>query len=188
MTKKHISLLALPVLLAAALLFHTQGTLLADTGAAPAAEASAEKASRSSLTLFPDFNADSVTAVSIITPQANFDLRRIDDRCVSVNGQRGDSEVFVTLLEQIADMTVVAIDAFPAQDAPLLTLAIQGEDTTYTAVFYGDGSTGERARIVSRTKDAAVYAETDGWRIGTLMLACEGMRVQDALGKETPME
>ena len=97
--------------------------------------------------LFPDFDASRVVSVSITTPQSSFDLRRENGRPVSINGQRGDAEVFATLLGQIASLSYVPMEAFIKPGQPLLTLNVRMSDEEYSAVFYDDGGTGEYARI-----------------------------------------
>ena len=142
----------------------------------------------STQTLFPSFSANAVTAVSIVTPQTAFDLRREDGRLVSVNGRRGDPDVFMTLLEQIAAISFTPTDPFAGQSTPLLTLVVRQRDAEHSAVFYSDESKGDLTRIVIGHGGTSAYGTTDGWRIGTLMLACEGVRVQDESGNEIPFK
>lgn len=139
-------------------------------------------------TLFPEMNPATVTAVSIITPQSTFDLKRDESRGVSINGQRGDKEVFSTLLTHIGGISFSPTEPFSAQTAPLLTLVVRQQEHEFTATFYTDGGTGEYARVIASRGGDPTYGTTNGWHIGTLMLACEGMRVQDESGRETPMD
>ena len=138
--------------------------------------------------LFPGLDPTMVTAVSITTPQSAFDLRRSDSRLVSINGHRGDEEVFSTMLTHIAAMDFTEIPPFPAPETPLLTLVVHQRGETYTAAFYTDENKAEHARIISSRESVPVYGVTDGWYVGTLMLACEGTRIQDASGREIPAE
>ena len=154
----------------------------------PAAAVAARQSSGAAERLFPEIIPEAITAVSVVTPHAAFDLQREEPHVVSVNGQRGDHEVFATLLEQIADIPFMPTAPFSTQDAPLLTLTIKHRQQQYSAAFYSDGAAGERARIVTHRNQASQYGQTDGWRIGTLMLACEGIRIQDESGKETPLK
>ncbi len=139
--------------------------------------------------LFPDFNASLVTQVMLAAPHAEFDLHRGGNHAVSVNGQRGDADVFMTLLEHIAAIAYTPTPPFVPQEAPLLVLTIR-EGTAHESVitFYGDNNQGEYARLIASGSGEAQYGMTDGWRIGTLMLACEGMRIQDKNGKEMPVQ
>lgn len=137
--------------------------------------------------LFPELNPSVVTAVSITTPQSAFDMRR-SSKSVSINGQQGDEDVFSTMLTHIADMEFVSTHPFTAPEAPILTLVIHQHGEEFTAAFYADNENGEHARIIAGREPAPVYGVIDGWRVGTLMLACEGTRIQDAYGKETPAE
>ena len=136
--------------------------------------------------LFPDMHKEAIISVSLTTPQTAFDLSRKDDQGVSINGQRGDHEGFITLLEQIAGIPFLPAEPFAAQEAPLLTLIVLEQNERHCAVFYPDKNTGEDVRIIVSDGGAPVYGRTDGWRIGTLLLACEGTRIQDETGKETP--
>ena len=137
--------------------------------------------------LFPELDPSVVTTVSITTPQSAFDMRR-SSKSVSINGQQGDEDVFSTMLTHIADMDFVSTHPFTAPEAPILTLVIHQHGEEFTAAFYADNENGEHARIIAGREPAPVYGVIDGWRVGTLMLACEGTRIQDAYGKETPAE
>ena len=139
-------------------------------------------------TLFPELDPAIVTAVSITTPQSAFDMRRGENKSVSINGQRGDEDVFSTMLAHIADMDFVSTHPFITPEIPMLTLVIHQRGEEFTAAFYADDENGEHARIIAGWEHAPVYGLIDGWRVGTLMLACEGTRIQDAHGKETPAE
>lgn len=188
MRKKRYILPILSVCFAAILLFSASKAGGPPQINAPAAAVAAQKTDTPTQALFPEFRCTDVTAVSLITPQADFDLQRGKNSLVSVNGQHGDREVFDTLLDQIAGIPFTPTQAFTTSDSPLLTLIIKLGDTEYSACFYNDGSTGKYARIVSSPESTPLYGLTDGWRIGTLLLTCEGMRIQDAQGRETPVE
>ncbi len=68
----------------------------------------------------------------------------------------------------------------------LLTLTVCTGAKQHIARFYEDDGTGEVARIVTGSEDAPEYGQTDGWRVGTLMMTCEGTRIQDERGNERP--
>lgn len=139
--------------------------------------------------LFPAMDPSRVTAVAIRTPVSSFDLRRDNQKTVSINGQRGDKEVFATLLDQIENIDYQPTSAFPSQEeTPLLTLLVVQGDMQFAVSFYDDNNTGEYARVVAQSAGESHYGLTSGWRVGTLLLACEGMRIQDAAGKETPAD
>jgi len=187
MQRRHrVVLLLLPVVcLCGALLFQRMGA----GAATPATHNAPQSAVLESYgTLFPEVEAADITAVSIKTPQASFDLLRGDDRSVSINGQRWDGDVFVTLLEHITDMEFIPTTPFDAQDAPLLSLVIRHRGVEHTASFYPGDAAGANARIIVGPKSDPRYGLTDGWRIGTLLLACEGTRIQDESGRETPAQ
>ena len=124
----------------------------------------------------------------ITTPSTSFELKREGDQQVSINGRRGDTDVYFTLLEQIADIHCVPTTPFVAQEAPLLTLQVHQDGVLYVARFYDDDAAGQHARIVSDTDGGTLYGITDGWRVGTLLMTCEGTRIQDESGQEMPIE
>lgn len=138
-------------------------------------------------TLFPELGDMHVTALSITTPDRSFQFHMDTQGMVSVNGQQADSEVFSTLLEQIEKLPVERYSTFsPQQQNLIMTLVISSEEEKHTARFYEDGSEGEKAHIVLGTDDAPEYRQTNGWRVGTLMMTCEGTRILDIHGNETP--
>lgn len=163
-------------------------SLSAEESAATTPIAADETTETDRQTLFPEMNPADVTAVSIITPQSTFNLERDESRGVSVNGQRGDKGVFSTLLSHIGGICFSPTEPFSEQTTPLLTLVVHQQEHEFTAVFYTDGGTGEYARVIASHGSNSTYGTTDGWHIGTLMLACEGMRIQDESGRETPMD
>ena len=69
----------------------------------------------------------------------------------------------------------------------LLTLVVLADGIQHTARFYDDGKQGEKALIVAGEADTPQYHRTGGWRVGTLVMTCEGTRIQDAHGNETPL-
>ncbi|MBR5288081.1 MAG: hypothetical protein IKU34_05745 [Clostridia bacterium] len=138
--------------------------------------------------LFPSFDPAIVTAVTITTPQSAFDLRLDENSSVSVNGHRGDKDVFSTMLAHIAAMDFIATDPFTAPEAPLLTLRIHQHGKEFSAAFYADNANGAHTRIIAGREQSPIYGLMDGWRVGALMLACEGTRIQDESGREIPIE
>lgn len=139
-------------------------------------------------TLFPGLNERAVTAITVAAPDRSFHFLCDDRSLVSVNGAHADSEVFGTLLEQIAALPVDESRAFaPDKQKLLLTLTVSSGSAQRVARFYADGTSGEKARIVIGTPDAPEYRSTGGWRVGALMMTCEGTRIQDAHGNEIPI-
>ena len=140
------------------------------------------------ITLFPDLCPSHILFVSVRAPERSFQFRLNDLGTVSVNGTQADSEIFSTLLEQITDLPVDPAKAFPADGTQLLlTLEVHTDQQRHTAYFYGDASSGLAAQIICGTPDAPEYRLTEGWRVGALMMTCEGTRIQDAHGNETPV-
>ena len=157
----------------------------------PASQSTAQSAALdgTEYTLFPGLDEAAITAITIRTPDCHFEFLRKDSQFVSVNGQQADHEIFLTLLEQIAGLPVDHHSAFsPQTDELLLTLIVNTHEKQHTAHFYEGGQNGEFTRIVSGTADAPQYRQTGGWRVGTLMMTCEGTRIQDAHGNEMPFK
>ena len=139
-------------------------------------------------TLFPSLDEAAITAISVSTPERSFHFLREGANAVSVNGQQADAEIFSTLLEQIADLPVNSFTAFsPCSSRLQLTLVVSTAQAQHTAHFYAGGASGETTHIISGSCEAPAYSQTNGWRVGTLMMTCEGTRIQDAHGNETPL-
>ena len=139
------------------------------------------------LLLFPSLNAAAITAISVGTPDRSFQFDVDDSGAVSVNGQQADFEIYMTLVDQISEMPIVVTGAFAADSTQLLLeLTVCADEEEHTACFYEDGGSGETAWVVAGTADAPEYGQTSGWRVGTLMMTCEGTRIQDERGNEHP--
>ena len=137
--------------------------------------------------LFPELCGMPVTSLTISTPERSFQFQLDKQGAVSVNGQQADGEVFSTLLSQIALLPVERFGDFnPQAQNLILTLVVSTGQGNQTARFYEDGGAGEKAHIVLDPEHAPQYLQTSGWRVGTLMMTCEGTRILDAHGNETP--
>ena len=79
-------------------------------------------------------------------------------------------------------------DPFEPEGEPLLTVAISTDTQQYNARFYEDGETGRNTNIISMQQSSTQYLTTEAWRVGTLLLTCEGTRIFDESGKEAPAE
>lgn len=135
--------------------------------------------------LFPSLSPASVTALSVTAGDRRFEFLCSGD-AVSVNGQMADGEIFSTLLDQILTLPVAACAAFsPEESSAMLTLVVTTADHNNTVHFY-KGSSQETARVLAGTPEEPVYGVTKSWRIGTLLLVCDGTRIQDESGNETP--
>ena len=128
------------------------------------------------LLLFPGLDADMVTAVSIAAEGRSFEFLRHGQHDVRVNGSRADSEIFRTLVSQIAAIPVTPAEPSPDGQQPLLHLTVSAGGKQYQAAFFADGA-GPFARV--RAGHSGWHL-TDGWRAGTLLLTCEGARIEDA--------
>lgn len=150
----------------------------APSGGSHAQTALPSAASSGESLLFPGLNADAVTAISISAQERSFDFLCRDAGRVSVNGHSADSEIFRTLVAQIAEIPVTPASPAPDSSAPLLHLTITAGGAQYHASFFGqDGS----PVALVRSGSHGSWHRTEGWRIGTLMLACEGARIEDIL-------
>ena len=139
----------------------------------------------SSDTLFPALSG--ITAITLRTPERGFEFLCDNSGDVCVNGRQADGGVYNTLVSQIRTLPVHDHTEFDADHAKLLlTLEITAANGTHTARFYADGASGEEARIVSGPPQAPEYHLTDGWRVGTLMMTCEGTLIEDERGNEMP--
>lgn len=162
--------------------------------AVPRHESTPQKAARANapdglnmheVLLFPGLDVRAVTAVSVSAPGRRFEFLCDPAHEVSVNGRKADGEIFRTLVDQIAEIPVSPAEPFASAGEPTLHLTVVSGGTQYQASFYaGENSV---ALVRSGAHDAPGYHQTAGWRIGTLMLTCEGTRIQDELGMEIPV-
>lgn len=168
----------------AASVLHGQAQETAAHAGAGQDDALEETASR----LFPELDESAISAVLVITPERTFSFRCAKPDRVSVNGQKADAEMFTTLIGQIMAIPVASLAAFTPSCDPMLTLTIVAGEEEFVACFYHDGGADTRARIISNPQGEPRYGQTDGWRIGTLLLTCDGTRIQDESGQETPAQ
>ncbi len=154
-----------------------QTTAQQKTGAAHAPAGSVDLS-----VLFPDLDVGAITAVSVNTPERSFEFRHDSADTITVNGGAADHEIYRTLLSQIAELPVSSLPALPADADRLLTLVVTAGAERHFAQFYG--SAGANAFILCGTQHAPQYRQTEAWRIGTLMMTCEGTRIEDVLDDE----
>ena len=151
--------------------------------AAPALAESA--AAEDAGTLFEALDAQDVSEVSVTTPEREFRFDAADGE-VSVNGRMADAEAFQTLLDQIAKLPVDASDAFTPDDAPLLTLSVDADGDHLDASFYRADGTDVYASVIGAQNGCVRYGLTKAWRVGKLVLTCDGTRIFDENGEEMP--
>ena len=106
---------------------------------------------------------------------------------LSVNGQKADGEVFSTLLDQLTADCFVPCEDFEPRGEPLLTVTVSTDTQDFSARFYQDSEDGKYAYVVAEAEKERCL-KTDAWRVGTLLLTCEGTRIFDASGQETPVD
>lgn len=137
--------------------------------------------------LLPELSDMHITALHVSTPERSFQFHLDQHGSVSVNGQQADVEVFSTLLEQIEKLPAEQRSAFQPQAQNLiLTLVISADHQEQTVRFYDDGHTGEKAHILLGSAETPEYRQTNAWHVGKLMMTCEGTRILDIHGNETP--
>lgn len=140
--------------------------------------------------LFEPLAREDVAELLVQTPEQRYVFHCPDGLRVSVNGQKADLGVFQTLLDQVLSLPVVTIAAFTPATQACMTLELTAGGTRYTASFYrgAQGDDPYVSVVSSRTGAGARYHRTDSWRLGTMLLACEGTRILDEKGDETPFE
>ena len=106
---------------------------------------------------------------------------------LSVNGQKADGEVFSTLLDQLTADCFIPCEDFEPRGEPLLTVTVSTDTQDFSARFYQDSEDGKYAYVVAGAEKERCL-KTDAWRVGTLLLTCEGTRIFDASGQETPVD
>lgn len=136
--------------------------------------------------LFASLDVEELVALSITTAECSYEFRCASEK-ISLNGQKADHDVFATLLDQILLLPVIPTDPFPMDGTLMATLVLTIGDQTHTVTFYRS-SEEAYAGVVSGPPNAPCYHKTDAWRVGTMLLTCEGTRIQDASGQETPAQ
>ena len=147
-----------------------------------------EEAMQSAQTLFPDLSDEDITDIRISAANnCEFSFNINEKKGLSVNGQKADKEIFSTLVDQILAPSFIRIDAFSPEKDPIMTLTIYTSEQNFNACFYS-GDDNQKYTYVITDEEKNRYLKTDAWRIGTLLLTCEGTRIFDASGQETPVE
>lgn len=180
---------ALPVFAALALAcaLPPLAAALAPSGAQPETAAVQEQVSEQATPLFGALELDRVSDVVVAADERTFHFA-LNDGEVSVNGQMADEEVFTTLLSQIAALPVAGLPAFAEEGEPILTLTVNAGGEELCARFYRDDPQQFYAQVVCDADGAVRYGVTKAWRVGKLVLTCDGTRIQDASGHETPAQ
>lgn len=135
-------------------------------------------------TLFPGLRRSDIVSVSFSSSESQFSFDCQTANAVSVNGQKADIGVFSTLLSQILGQFYDPAEFSIQQETPLLSLRVTTPTGAYSATFYSGNE--RTARILTSTPNGEQTLTTDAWRIGTMLLTCEGTRIQDKDGRETP--
>ena len=136
--------------------------------------------------LFPELTDSDISEIHIRAgDDCAFDFSLRGE--LSVNGQKADSAVFSTLVDQLLSPSFMPVDAFEPADEPVVTMTVCTERRDFIARFYTDQDVGKSAYVITGAESSRCL-KTDAWRVGTLLLTCEGTRIFDASGQETPAE
>lgn len=169
-----------------ALVFHFAAQRSAQTAkltAVPAAScaspADASPAAEALPVLFPDLVVEDIVYLSVRTPDRSFEFRLGEHGRFLVNNQSADMGIYNTLVSQIARIPVSAVHAIPEENTQLLTLQISTPAHSHVAHFFADGGADTEAFIRSGPREAPLYFQTDAWRVGTLIMACEGAPIHE---------
>ena len=90
-----------------------------------------------------------------------------------------DSEVFTTLLTQIFNMKGNRREAFLPVTDPIMTVEIQDIKGSYLMKCYENENQDDMADVICISAKNRFYYTTEAWRVGTILLACEGTRILD---------
>ena len=90
-------------------------------------------------------------------------------------------------MDQLLSPSFMPVDAFDPADEPVVTMTVCTERRDFIARFYTDQDVGKYAYVITGAESSRCL-KTDAWRVGTLLLTCEGTRIFDASGQETPAE
>ena len=146
----------------------------------------AESASSDGQPLFPELSDADITGIRIrANDGCEFDFSVRGE--LSVNGQKADGEVFSTLVDQLTADSFTPCEPFEPQSDAMLTVTVYTDTQDFSANFYQDSENGKYAYVIAGEKNERCL-KTDAWRVGTLLLTCEGTRIFDESGQETPVD
>lgn len=152
---------------------------------APAPLPSAAPEQTATTPLFPCVDRCAALDMSIRASDRAFDFRQTADGAI-VNGNAADNEILSTLIEQVTQMPITPRGAFSTAEAPLMTITVVCGGAEHTARFYRSQQE-EDANVLYTRQQAQYYGITDAWRVGTLLLTCDGTRIFDEGGNESPI-
>jgi len=96
--------------------------------------------------------------------------------CLTVNGALADEEVVDTLLRHLSSALSGENAAFTPDSAPVMTVSFTAGSESGTISFYPDDADKKKVYVVSSGEDASI---TEAWRVGTILLACEGSQAAE---------
>lgn len=106
--------------------------------------------------LFPELSEDEITGIRIAAPDdCEFTFSVSEKNGLSVNGQKADSAVFSTLVDQLLSPSFMPVDAFEPADEPVVTMTVCTERRDFIARFYTDQDVGKYAYVITRRGKAA---------------------------------
>ena len=149
-------------------------------------ESTSAEAEKNEQALFPELAAEDITGIRIRSKDdCTFDFSVRGE--LSVNGQKADGEVFSTLVDQLTSPSYIPCGDFTPESESMLTVTVYTDSQDFSASFYPGPENGKYAYVVAGAENERCL-KTDAWRAGTLLLTCEGTRIFDESGQETPVD
>lgn len=137
--------------------------------------------------LFEGLDAQAISSVTVEADGREFRFAT-DAQGVSVNGRMADAEIFSTLLAQIVALPVAERAPYQPEGELMLTLTVACGEGELCARFYREDEDRPYADVVCAQDGGVRYGVTKAWRVGKLVLTCDGTRIQDESGRETPAD
>jgi hypothetical protein len=129
--------------------------------------------------LFEETILSGITRLCVRTSHRTYTFLCEGGEAVCLDGGKADEEIFSTLLEEIRDREYEKTTAFTPQTQPVAVVELQEGTRTYEASFYSEGDR-ECSEVIVRGNGKLRYLQTESWRIGTMLLTCEGAWSADA--------
>ena len=95
---------------------------------------------------------------------------------LTVNGAAADGEVVDTLLRHLSAALSGEEAAFTPEKEPIMTVTFEMGGDAGQIAFYTDDDNRAQVYVISAGNGASV---TEAWRVGTILLACEGSRAAE---------
>ncbi len=129
--------------------------------------------------LFEGITLSGITRLCVRTSGRTYTFVCTGGQAVCLDGGKADEEIFATLLEEIREQEYEKTPAFTPQTRPVAVVELQEGAATYEASFYSEGDR-ECSEVIVQGNGKLRYLQTESWRIGTMLLTCEGAWSTDA--------